>query len=70
MVAGQYYGINFSILLGVDLGHSSLIFTIPMNAMVSFDSGNDQMGILKAGVLGSVHVSSSKGGRTRCKHLE
>ncbi|KAK4696892.1 muramoyltetrapeptide carboxypeptidase, partial [Lecanoromycetidae sp. Uapishka_2] len=52
LVADQCYGTTFPILLNFDIGHTAPILTLPMNAMVSMDSGKDEVRILEPGVLG------------------
>lgn len=41
---------DFPILMNVDIGHTSPIITIPMDALVSMDSEKDEFVILEAGV--------------------
>ena len=41
---------DFPILMNVDIGHTSPILTIPMDALVSLDSEKDEFLILEAGV--------------------
>ena len=53
MIADQCSGTDFPILLNVDIGHTSPVLTIPMNALVSLDSEKDDFRILEPGVLGN-----------------
>ncbi|EOO02442.1 putative peptidase u61 ld-carboxypeptidase a protein [Phaeoacremonium minimum UCRPA7] len=41
---------DFPILINVDIGHTSPILTIPMDALVSLDSEKDEFVILEAGI--------------------
>ncbi len=52
MVADQCYGTDFPILFNVDVGHSDPILTVPLDALCSLDSENDEFSILEAGVTG------------------
>lgn len=51
IVLDQCYGTSFPILANVDVGHTDPILTIPINALASLDSGNDEFSILEAAVL-------------------
>jgi muramoyltetrapeptide carboxypeptidase LdcA involved in peptidoglycan recycling len=41
---------EFPILMNVDVGHTSPMITIPMDALVSLDSAKDEFSILEAGI--------------------
>ncbi len=41
---------DFPILMNVDVGHTSPMITIPMDALVSLDSAKDEFSILEAGI--------------------
>jgi len=47
----ECYGTDFPILIGVDVGHSDPILTIPLNAMVSLSSEKDEFAIVEPAVL-------------------
>lgn len=51
VIGEQCFGTQFPILLYVDVGHTDPILTVPLDAMVRLDSGNDEVFILEAGVL-------------------
>ena len=40
----------FPILMNVDIGHTSPLITIPMDALVGLDSAKDEFSILEAGI--------------------
>ena len=56
MVKDQCYGTDFPILMDVDVGHTDPILTIPLNALVSFDSAKDEFSILDAGVKSNAAI--------------
>lgn len=41
---------DFPVLMNVDVGHTSPMITIPMDALVSLDSEKDEFAILEAGI--------------------
>jgi muramoyltetrapeptide carboxypeptidase LdcA involved in peptidoglycan recycling len=50
VVLDQCFGTEFPILANVDVGHTTPLVTIPLNALVSLDSEKDDFTVLEAGV--------------------
>lgn len=51
MVLDRVEGWDFPVLMNVDVGHTSPMLTIPLNAMSSLDSSRDEFCILESNVV-------------------
>jgi muramoyltetrapeptide carboxypeptidase LdcA involved in peptidoglycan recycling len=47
-ILDQCEGTDFPILTGVDVGHTSPMLTLPLDALVQLDSGKDEFSVLES----------------------
>lgn len=51
VVGEQCFGTRFPILMNIAVGNTDPILTVPLDAMMRLDSGNDALSILEAGAI-------------------